>query len=77
MIAVGVGVTDLQVGDLVAYAGPPPLGSYAEEQILPANKLVSVPPKLDPNYWGIHHVQGHDNSLFASILFQGWCFYIV
>lgn len=48
VIAVGVGVTDLQVGDLVAYAGPPPLGSYAEEQILPANKLVSVPPKLDP-----------------------------
>ncbi|XP_061358579.1 uncharacterized protein LOC133302774 [Gastrolobium bilobum] len=45
--AVGTGVTDSQVGDLVGYAGRP-LGSYAEEQILPANKVVPVPPSIDP-----------------------------
>ncbi|XP_050268697.1 uncharacterized protein LOC126713086 isoform X5 [Quercus robur] len=45
--AVGPGLTDRQVGDLVAYAGDP-MGSYAEEQILPANKVVPVPPSIDP-----------------------------
>ncbi|XP_057455397.1 uncharacterized protein LOC130746711 isoform X2 [Lotus japonicus] len=56
--AIGVNFIDVYFGKGVdkapslpftpAYAGPPPLGSYAEEQILPANKLVSVPPKIDP-----------------------------
>ncbi|KAK7325045.1 hypothetical protein VNO77_29086 [Canavalia gladiata] len=45
--AVGAGLTGRQVGDLVAYAGQP-MGSYAEEQILPANKVVPVPPSIDP-----------------------------
>ncbi|KAK7325046.1 hypothetical protein VNO77_29087 [Canavalia gladiata] len=45
--AVGVGVIDRQVGDVVAYAGRP-LGSYAEEQILPADNVVPVPPSIDP-----------------------------
>ena len=44
---VGPGLTGRQVGDLVAYAGDP-MGSYAEEQILPANKVVPVPPSIDP-----------------------------
>ena len=47
VIAVGAGVTSTQVGDLVAYAGRP-LGSYAEEEILPADKVVPVPPSIDP-----------------------------
>ncbi|VVA10895.1 Hypothetical predicted protein, partial [Prunus dulcis] len=45
--AVGPGLTGRQVGDLVAYAGQP-MGSYAEEQILPANRIVPVPPSIDP-----------------------------
>ncbi|ONI25008.1 hypothetical protein PRUPE_2G274500 [Prunus persica] len=45
--AVGPGLTGRQVGDLVAYAGQP-MGSYAEEQILPANRVVPVPPSIDP-----------------------------
>ncbi|KAF5456910.1 hypothetical protein F2P56_026330 [Juglans regia] len=45
--AVGPGLTGRQVGDLVAYAGNP-MGSYAEEQILPANKVVPVPSSIDP-----------------------------
>ena len=47
MTAVGPGLTGRQVGDLVAYAGQP-MGSYAEEQILPANRIVPVPPSIDP-----------------------------
>ncbi|CAB4269586.1 unnamed protein product [Prunus armeniaca] len=45
--AVGPGLTGRQVGDLVAYAGQP-MGSYAEEQILPAERVVPVPPSIDP-----------------------------
>ncbi|XP_075496008.1 uncharacterized protein LOC142533213 [Primulina tabacum] len=45
--AVGPGLTGRKVGDLVAYAGNP-MGSYAEEQILPADKVVPVPPSIDP-----------------------------
>ncbi|KAK6926430.1 Alcohol dehydrogenase-like, C-terminal, partial [Dillenia turbinata] len=45
--AVGPGLTDRKVGELVAYAGNP-MGSYAEEQLLPADKVVPVPPSIDP-----------------------------
>ncbi|GAV88277.1 ADH_zinc_N domain-containing protein/ADH_N domain-containing protein [Cephalotus follicularis] len=45
--AVGPGLTGWKIGDLVAYAGNP-MGSYAEEQILPANKVVPVPPSVGP-----------------------------
>jgi NADPH2:quinone reductase len=39
---VGPGVADLKPGDRVAYAGGP-LGAYAEERIMPAERLVPVP----------------------------------
>ena len=45
--AVGPGLTGRKVGDIVAYAGSP-MGSYAEEQIVPADKVVLVPPSIDP-----------------------------
>lgn len=47
VIAVGPGLTGRKVGDVVAYAGNP-MGSYAEEQILPAEKVVPVPASIDP-----------------------------
>lgn len=40
--AVGDGVADWRVGDRVAYAGGP-VGSYATERVLPADRLVRVP----------------------------------
>jgi NADPH:quinone reductase len=43
--AVGEGVTDLRVGDRVAWAGP--VGSYAEQALLPAAEVVPVPDGLD------------------------------
>ncbi len=39
---VGPGVAGLKAGDRVAYAGGP-LGAYAEERIMPAERLVPVP----------------------------------
>ncbi|KAJ1299234.1 hypothetical protein BS78_01G516300 [Paspalum vaginatum] len=44
--AVGPGLTGRKVGDVVAYAGNP-MGSYAQEQILPASVAVPVPPAVD------------------------------
>jgi len=38
----GEGVTELKVGDRVAY-GNAPIGSYAEARVLPAHRLVKVP----------------------------------
>lgn len=40
--AVGEGVTDVAVGDRVAYAGGP-LGAYAEVRNMPADRLVKLP----------------------------------
>ncbi|KAK9914000.1 hypothetical protein M0R45_037799 [Rubus argutus] len=45
--AVGPGLTSRKVGDVVAFAGGS-MGSYVEELILPANKVVPVPPSIDP-----------------------------
>jgi NADPH2:quinone reductase len=39
--AVGAGVTELRVGDRVAYAGPP--GAYAEARLIAADRLVTLP----------------------------------
>ena len=39
--AVGPGVTDLKVGDRVAYVGP--LGGYAAERLVPADRAVKLP----------------------------------
>ncbi len=44
--AVGDGVTDLAVGDRVAYASAP-LGAYAEERLMPADRVVPLPDAVD------------------------------
>jgi NADPH2:quinone reductase len=41
VVAVGAGVTDLKVGDRVAYQGV--LGGYAEERLIAADRLVKLP----------------------------------
>ena len=40
--AIGAGVTDLKVGDRVAY-GFGPVGGYAAERLFPADKAVKIP----------------------------------
>lgn len=42
VLELGAGVTHLAVGDRVAYAGGP-LGAYAEERVIPADRLVRLP----------------------------------
>jgi NADPH2:quinone reductase len=44
--AVGSEVSDIQVGDRVAYATPP-LGAYAEARNLAADRLVKLPDEID------------------------------
>ena len=43
--ALGEDVTEVAVGDRVAYAGIPP-GAYAEQRIIPAHRLVQLPEKI-------------------------------
>jgi NADPH:quinone reductase len=43
---VGPGVTDLKPGDRVAY-GNAPLGAYAEERLIPADRLIKLPDAID------------------------------
>ena len=44
--AVGPGVTQVREGDRVAYASPP-TGAYAEERVMPADRLVTLPADID------------------------------
>jgi len=45
VLAVGSGVSDLKVGDRVAYAGP--AGGYATERLIAADRLVKIPDAID------------------------------
>lgn len=45
VVSVGPGVTGVAPGDRVAYAGV--VGAYAEERLLPADRLVPLPPDVD------------------------------
>lgn len=54
--ALGPDVSGLQVGDRVAYAGP--LGGYAQERNVPADRLVPVP-------------EGIEDAQAAAIMLQG------
>lgn len=44
--AVGTGVSEVKVGDRVAYAGLPP-GAYAEERLIPSHRLVVLPDSIN------------------------------
>ncbi|KAH7537809.1 hypothetical protein FEM48_Zijuj03G0132600 [Ziziphus jujuba var. spinosa] len=77
LTAVGPGLSGRQVGDLVFYAGNL-MGSYAEEYILPANKVVPVPSSIGPIM-----LKGMAASFFSadasSSLHSGilmWCFMV-
>jgi NADPH2:quinone reductase len=45
VVAVGSGVSDFKVGDRGAYAGV--IGGYAEERVMPADRLVKLPDSID------------------------------
>ena len=54
--AVGPGVTDLAVGDVVAYSSSQ--GSYAEQAVVPAARLVKMPAGLDAQAGAAAMLQG-------------------
>ncbi|PLX39686.1 MAG: quinone oxidoreductase [Hyphomicrobiales bacterium] len=56
VVAVGEGVTDVKPGDRVAYVGP--IGSYAEERIVAADRLVVLP-------------EGFDDKTAAAMMLKG------
>ena len=56
VIEVGEGVTDVAVGDRVAYASV--IGAYAEERLIPASRLVKLPAGIDSNIAAAMMLQG-------------------
>jgi NADPH2:quinone reductase len=55
--AVGEGVTEVAVGDRVAYAGLP-TGAYAEARLIPAHRLVKVPDTISSQQAAAMMLQG-------------------
>lgn len=55
--AVGDGVTELAVGDRVAYAAPP-VGAYATERLMPWHRLVKLPDSIDDETAAAMMLQG-------------------
>lgn len=45
--AVGPGVTDLKVGDRVAYGQPGAMGAYSQERVIPVEKVVRIPDGIE------------------------------
>jgi len=66
--AVGEGVTEVKVGDRVAYAGLPP-GAYAENRIIPAHRLVKLPESISTELGSAMMLQG----MTARYLLKGCC----
>lgn len=56
VIAVGQGVTGLAAGDRVAYANP--VGAYAEERLIPADRVVKLPDAMDDRTAAAMMLQG-------------------
>ncbi|MGD9056167.1 MAG: quinone oxidoreductase [Desulfobacterales bacterium] len=64
--AVGEGVSEVAVGDRVAYAGMPP-GAYAEVRRMPADRLVQLPDAISYEQGAAMMLQG----MTARYLLQG------
>jgi NADPH2:quinone reductase len=56
VIAVGAGVSDVKVGDRVAYASQP--GAYAQERLIAADRVVKVPGSIDDKTAGAMMLKG-------------------
>ncbi|MBW2689208.1 MAG: quinone oxidoreductase [Deltaproteobacteria bacterium] len=57
VVSVGADVNDIQPGDRVAYAGVPP-GAYATERLIPAHRLVKIPPQISDQQAAAMMLQG-------------------
>lgn len=57
VVAVGAEVTVVKPGDRVAYAGAP-AGAYATERLIPAHRLVKLPPEISDQQAAAMMLQG-------------------
>jgi len=64
VVAVGDGVTEVRVGDRVAWASV--LGSYAEYAIVPAARLVPLPSEISPTQGAALMLQGMTAHYLAA-----------
>ena len=78
VIAVGSGVTDIKVGDRVAYVAP--LGGYAAERIMPADRAVKLPDNISYEQAAGMMLKGMTARISAAPHLQGrrratpsWC----
>ena len=69
VMAVGPGVTDLKVGDRVAFVGP--LGGYAAERLVPADRAVKAARQYFLRAGRRHDAQGHDRAVSGQPHVQG------
>jgi len=67
---IGTGVSDFKVGDRVAYASPP-AGAYAEERLIPAQRVVKLPDSISDIHAAGMMLQG----MTARYLLHG-CFQV-
>lgn len=63
--AVGPDVTEFAEGDRIAYASPP-LGAYAEERIIPADRVVALPDRIDDAQAAAMMLKGMDGPVSAA-----------
>jgi NADPH2:quinone reductase len=66
--ALGAGVTELSVGDPVAWIGA--IGTYAEKSLVPADRLVKLPPGVDLQDAGAVILQGITAYYLSHLTFQ-------
>ncbi len=57
VVSVGADVSDIQPGDRVAYAGVP-AGAYATERLIPAHRLIKIPPQISDQQAAAMMLQG-------------------
>ena len=67
--AVGPGVTEVAVGDRVAYADAPP-GAYAEARLMPAHRLVKLPAAISDRQAAAMMLQGMTVQYLLRRTFQ-------
>lgn len=56
VVEIGAGVSGLEAGDRVAYANP--IGAYAEERLIPAERVVKLPDSVDDKTAAAMMLQG-------------------
>jgi NADPH2:quinone reductase len=66
--ALGNGVTDFSLGDAVAWIGS--IGSYAEKALVRADRLVKLPPGVDPRNAAALMIQGVTAYYLSHLSFE-------